>query len=37
VTINNNKIGEVTQKLYDDLTAIQWGKSEDRFGWSVKI
>ena len=31
--INEEKIGEVTQKLYDILTGIQWGKIEDDFGW----
>ena len=29
------KIGEITQKLYDTLTGIQWGKAEDTYGWSV--
>ena len=32
--INNFKIGPVTQKLYDELTGIQWGKKEDKFGWT---
>ena len=32
-TVNGEKIGEVTQKLYDILTGIQWGKIEDEFGW----
>ena len=32
-TVNEGKIGEVTQKLYDTLTGIQWGKVEDKFGW----
>ena len=36
-TISDNKIGPLTQKLYDELTAIQWGKAEDKFGWSVKV
>lgn len=36
-TINDNKIGEVTQSLYDILTGIQWGKTEDTFGWILKI
>ncbi|MBQ5746967.1 MAG: branched chain amino acid aminotransferase, partial [Clostridia bacterium] len=36
-TINGGKIGEVTQKLYDTLTGIQWGKIEDKFGWTMKI
>ena len=36
-TVNEGKIGEVTQKLYDTLTGIQWGKIEDTFGWIEKI
>ena len=36
-TVNEGKIGEVTQKLYDTLTGIQWGKLEDTFGWIEKI
>ena len=35
--INNGKIGQVTQELYDTLTGIQWGKVEDRFGWVYKL
>jgi len=35
--ICGNKIGPLTQKLYDTLTGIQWGKAEDKFGWSVKV
>jgi len=35
--IGASQIGPVTQKLYDTLTAIQWGKAEDPFGWSVKV
>ena len=31
--IDNNNIGPVTQKLYDTLTGIQWGKLDDPFGW----
>lgn len=37
VTINNNQIGTFTQKLYDNLTGIQWGKQEDPFGWTVPV
>lgn len=37
VVINGGKIGALSQKLYDTLTGIQWGKIEDSFGWSVKI
>ena len=35
--ICGNKIGQLTQKLYDTLTGIQWGKAEDKYGWSVKV
>ena len=35
--VNNGKIGEVTQMLYDTLTGIQWGKIEDTFGWTKEI
>lgn len=35
--INDNKIGETTQMLYDALTDIQWGRAEDKFGWITKI
>ena len=33
-TVNNGEIGEVTQHLYDTLTGIQWGKTEDTYGWT---
>ena len=35
--VNEGKIGEVTQHLYDTLTGIQWGKLEDSFGWTCPI
>ena len=35
--IAGGKIGEVTQKLYDILTGIQWGKTEDVFSWVHKL
>ena len=35
--INEGKIGEVTQHLYDTLTGIQWGKVEDKFNWVYKL
>ena len=35
--INDQKIGPVAQKLYDTLTAIQWGRIEDNYGWTVKV
>ncbi len=36
-TVNGGRIGPVTQHLYDTLTGIQWGKTEDKFGWTVQI
>lgn len=36
-TINQFKTGELTQKLYDTLTGIQWGDIEDNFGWTRSI
>ncbi len=36
MTINGGKIGALSQKLYDNLTGIQWGKIEGPEGWSVK-
>ena len=35
--IAGNKIGPLTQKLYDELTAIQWGRAEDTHGWSTVV
>lgn len=37
MTINGNKIGEVSQRLYDTITGIQWGKIEDTFGWTMNV
>ena len=31
------QIGELTQRLYDTLTGIQWGKQPDPYGWSQKV
>ncbi len=30
-------VGDVTKRIYDDLTAIQLGHAEDKFGWLYKI
>ena len=35
--VNNGEIGAITQELYDTLTGIQWGKIEDKFGWTHEI
>lgn len=36
-TVANNEIGELTQKLYDELTRIQWGKCTDKHGWTEEV
>lgn len=35
--INDNKIGKISQMLYDTMTGIQWGKIPDEFGWIRQI
>ena len=35
--INNNEIGEISQKLYDTITGIQWGKIEDENKWTLEV
>lgn len=35
--INDGKIGEVTQRLFDTMTGIQWGKLPDTMGWTMKV
>ena len=37
VVVNNFEIGETAQKLYDELTGLQWGNKPDTFGWTCKI
>ena len=35
--INNGKIGDISQRLYDTLTGIQWGDIEDTMHWTVEV
>ena len=35
--LSDGKIGAISQKLYDQLTGIQWGRVEGPEGWSVKV
>ena len=37
ITVSGGKIGTLTQKLYDTLTGIQWGKIPDEHGWTVRV
>ena len=34
---DKTKVGALTQKLYDNLTGIQYGKTPDPFGWLGKV
>ncbi len=35
--VSGNKIGELTQKLYDELTGIQWASKPDVRNWCLKV
>lgn len=36
-TLSGGKIGELTQRLYDAITGIQWGKVADPHDWILKL
>ncbi len=36
-TVGDGGIGALSQKLYDHLTGIQWGKVKDEFGWTMEL
>jgi len=35
--IGDGRTGELSQTLYDEITAIQYGRKEDPFGWRVRV
>jgi branched-chain amino acid aminotransferase len=35
--VSDGKTGSLTNKLYDFLTGIQWGRIDDPFGWTLKL
>lgn len=37
ITIHGGKTGPLTQKLYDAITAIQYGKAPDPHGWTMPV
>ncbi len=37
MSIGTGKIGQLSQQLFDSLTALQWGRSEDTYGWTVEV
>jgi branched-chain amino acid aminotransferase len=37
ILINGGQTGELTQKLYDTITGIQYGRSNDPHGWTTEV
>ena len=37
MTINNNQIGEITQRIFDTITGIQTGTIDDEMNWVIKV
>ena len=37
IVVNDNKIGKISQKLFDTLTGIQYGRIKDEFGWMTEV
>ncbi|MDQ0200363.1 branched-chain amino acid aminotransferase [Neobacillus ginsengisoli] len=37
IEINHQKIGQLSQRVYDEITGIQLGKKEDPFNWIIKV
>ena len=37
VRVSNGETGELSRMLYDEITGIQRGRKEDRFGWQTQI
>jgi branched-chain amino acid aminotransferase len=37
VTINNGATGPISQRLYDEITGVQYGEKPDQFGWCYPI
>ncbi len=37
ISVNNNEIGQLSQRLYDELTGIQNGRVADKFNWTKRV
>jgi len=37
IVINEKKIGPISQRLYDEITGIQYGEKEDTYNWIFSI
>lgn len=35
--VGSGGIGLISQRVYNALTDIQWGRAEDKFGWTVEV
>ncbi len=36
-TVGDGQVGELSRRLYDELTGMQYGKKEDRYGWVYEV
>lgn len=36
-TLSGGRVGELTQRLFDEITAIQYGEKPDTFGWTEEL
>lgn len=37
IKVNDGKVGTLSQKLFDEITGIQYGEKEDKYNWIDKI
>ena len=37
IRINDGKTGDLSQRLYDEITGVQYGERPDKFGWCRRI
>ena len=37
ITVSGGQIGPLAQRLYNELTGIQWGRKPDPFGWVMEV
>jgi branched-chain amino acid aminotransferase len=36
-SVNGGRIGQITEKLYNEILQIQYGEKDDPFGWRMKL
>ena len=37
IVVNDNKLGSFTSEMFNALTGIQYGTSEDTHGWTIEV